>query len=288
MSYRYVRSLSNALWAVGIRGRLARRITTEIADHLSEDPEADLGSPETLAAEFADELGTARARTAAAEVFAALTLVGGLLLGAFLASRAAGVRWPAVQPRYSFLALAGGGAFVIGAQVAFVAGVLAAIRALRLRRERVIPRAEARVIVRRAAVALAGGLAATAGVALIGFDLQAGVPGWVTTVVVAAADGSDRGLLRRLRRCSPRPACSRWPPAGAATCSTTSVRSSPAPTAGASVDARDRRRRGRRAGGRGGGRGPVGSVRRDRARTRGRARGLAGFAVLGGFLGLRA
>jgi MFS family permease len=195
VSYRYVRSLSNALWAVGIRGRLARRITTEIADHLSEDPEADLGSPETLAAEFADELGTARARTAAAEVFAALTLVGGLLLGAFLASRAAGVRWPAVQPRYSFLALAGGGALVIGAQVAFVAGVLAAIRALRLRRERVIPRAEARVIVRRAAVALAGGLAATAGVALIGFDLQAGVPGWVTTVVVAAAGTGAIALL---------------------------------------------------------------------------------------------
>ena len=195
MSYRYVRSLSSALWAVGIRGRLARRITTEIADHLAQDPEADLGSAEALANEFADELGTARARTAAAEVFAALALVGVLLLGAFLASRAAGVRWPDVRPRYSFLALAGGGAVVIGVQVAFVAGLLAAIRALRLRRELVIPRAEAQVIVRRAAVALAGGLAATAGVAVVGFDLQSGVPGWVTTVVLAAAAAGAIALL---------------------------------------------------------------------------------------------
>lgn len=195
MSYTYVRSLSRELDAVGIRGRLARRITAEISDHLSEDQEAELGSPEDLAREFADELGTSRARRAAAEAFAALALVACLFAAAFVVSRAAGVTWPALHPRSSFLVLVGSGAVAIGVQVAFVAGVLAAIRALRLRRERVMPRAEATVIVRRSAVALLGGLAATVGVALLGFDLQDGVPGWVTTVVLAASGAGMIGLL---------------------------------------------------------------------------------------------
>lgn len=195
MNDSYMRSLSRELWLVGIRGRLAARITTEIADHLAEDPQADLGAPADLAREFADELGSSRARRAAAEAFAALGVVAGLLAAAFLASRAAGVSWPHVQPRYSFLAIAGGGAFVIGAQIAFVAGVLAAVRAFRLRSQLVMPRAEARVIVRRTGVALIGGLAATAGVALVGFDLQDRVPGWVTTVVLAASGVATVAVL---------------------------------------------------------------------------------------------
>ena len=195
MSRSYVQTLSDELRAVGIRGRQARRITAEIADHLALDPDADLGSPRALAHQFADELGTVRARRAAAAAFGALALAGTVVAAAFLASIGAGVRWPGLHPRSQALTDAAVLAVVVGAQVAFVAGVLAGVRALRLRDRLVIPRAEARIVVRRTAVALAAGLVTMAGIAVAAVELRHGVPGWITTLVLTGAGAGAVGLI---------------------------------------------------------------------------------------------
>jgi hypothetical protein len=191
----YVETLSAELRAVGIRGRLARRITAEFADHLALDPDADLGSPRELARQFADELGTVRARRAAAMGFGALALAGTVAAAAFVASLAAGVRWPGLHPRSQVLTDVAMAAVAIAAQVAVVTGLLAAWRAVRLRDRVVIPRAEARIVVRRTAVALAAGLVTMAGIALAAVELRYGVPGWIVTVMLAGAGLGAIGLV---------------------------------------------------------------------------------------------
>jgi len=65
MSVGFVTRLGEELGRVGIRGRLRTRILAEYADHLACDPAAQLGEPGALARQFADELGSARARRAA-------------------------------------------------------------------------------------------------------------------------------------------------------------------------------------------------------------------------------
>jgi hypothetical protein len=119
--------------------------------------------------------------------FGALALAATVLAAAFVASRGAGVTWPRVRPGSQVLSDVAAVAVVIGSQVALVAGLLAAVRALRLRRRVVIPRAEARIVLRRAAVALAAGVVTMGGIALAAVELRDGVPSWVTTMVLAAA-----------------------------------------------------------------------------------------------------
>ena len=62
MSYRD--ELSAELGAVGIRGRLARRILAEVDDHLLSDPASEerFGRPREIAEAFAAELGTQASR----------------------------------------------------------------------------------------------------------------------------------------------------------------------------------------------------------------------------------
>jgi chromate reductase, NAD(P)H dehydrogenase (quinone) len=52
-----VEQLGRELSRARIRGRLASRILAEFQDHLSIDPDADLGEPGAIARQFADELG---------------------------------------------------------------------------------------------------------------------------------------------------------------------------------------------------------------------------------------
>ncbi|MFZ1997573.1 MAG: hypothetical protein WAU75_25870, partial [Solirubrobacteraceae bacterium] len=78
--------LGQELTAVGISGRLRGRILDEFADHLTCDPQAALGEPGALARQFADELGSTRARRAAVIAFAALALAGTLFGLAFVTS----------------------------------------------------------------------------------------------------------------------------------------------------------------------------------------------------------
>ena len=154
MSCTYLESLARELAQVGIRGRLRRRIVAEFADHLACDTSAALGAPSTLARQFADELGTSRARVAALRAFGALALAG-LLFGFAVTSAAArgGVGRVNVSAPIAALMLG----CILAGQVAFVAGGLGLLRALRLRRDSVICTAEASVLARRAGVGLAAG-----------------------------------------------------------------------------------------------------------------------------------
>jgi hypothetical protein len=65
MSTNFHDDLHGELTSVGITGALRNRILAEFDDHLAVDPEADLGAPPALARQFANELGTSRARRAA-------------------------------------------------------------------------------------------------------------------------------------------------------------------------------------------------------------------------------
>jgi hypothetical protein len=191
----YLDELSQQLTAVGIRGRLRRRIVAEIADHLACDPQAELGGPRELARGFADELGTSYARRAGYRVFIALAIAGTLFAGAFLAARVAGPGFAHVHARSALLGDIAVAVMVLFSQLAFVAGCLAALRVFRHRRERVVSAAEAGMIARRAAVALGAGCATMAGLALGALELQSGVAGWWTTLALYASAAGASALL---------------------------------------------------------------------------------------------
>lgn len=193
MSLGYLDALRAELGGAGITGRRQNRIVTEFADHLACDPGCDpavaLGTPRDLARQFADELGTLNARRAAARSFAALA-VAGLLFGAAFA----------VAPAAAFGAAPAGASLVgrlarvvavLAPQIAFAAGLLAALRALRHRGSGVIAAAEARIILRRATVATFAGLATSVslGVIALVFDNAISV-GWQALALIASGIGT--------------------------------------------------------------------------------------------------
>ncbi len=156
MSYRS--DLSRELAAVGIGGRLRSRIVAEFDDHLACNPDAQLGDPKAIARQFADELGTTRARRAAFVSFGALALAGVLFGAAFVAAPRGMLAPASASNHISWLATFAAALTACAAQVSFVAGGLALVRALRLRRDGVIAGAEAEVIRRRATVGVGAGL----------------------------------------------------------------------------------------------------------------------------------
>lgn len=193
----YERDLARELTAVGITGRLRRRILDEIADHLGCDPEAPLGDPRDLARQFADELGSSRARTAALAAFAALVVAGGLCVMAFAGApngllrtiQAAGIPRPVQTPPPP--AAVAAIVLAVFAQVAFAAGCLAALRWLWRRRAPVLSEAEATVMLRRAAVGVGAGIIAMLSLAVIAVAArhQVGVA-WSNFTLAAAAAGT--------------------------------------------------------------------------------------------------
>jgi MFS family permease len=188
----YLDELTRELTRAGVRGRSRERIVAEFADHLDCDPSAELGSPTALARQFADELGTDRARRGAAAAFAALAVAGAPFAIAVLGSRYLGGATGARSPLLGTLASVVG---VLAPQFAFAAGMLAILRALRHRRDAVVSRAEANVILRRAAIALVAGVATMAALALMAIEFpHTGSSGWRTFSLVAAALGAA-GLI---------------------------------------------------------------------------------------------
>jgi hypothetical protein len=166
--------LSRELGAVGIKGRLRRRILTEAADHLQSDPDAAarFGAPSEVANAFAAELGARASRRAAVSAFLALG-VAGLVVLAF----------PVL---------------IVAPQISFVAGVLALVRSLR-RREAILPSAELTVINRRTTVALASGLVTMVALALFAFELSDAMAGWwVLTTMSGATLASSLIVLAAL------------------------------------------------------------------------------------------
>jgi hypothetical protein len=156
----YLDALETELAAAGIPARRRARIIAEFTDHLAESPEAELGAPRDLARQFADELGTRLARVTAYRAFVALAVAATtLVVMFFLGGRSNGwvgygsfngnptERW--YIPMLFVCAVA--------AQVALAAGTLALVRAWRLRRVVVISYADALILNRRAAVGLVAG-----------------------------------------------------------------------------------------------------------------------------------
>jgi hypothetical protein len=182
----YLDELSRELTRAGIGGHLRRRIVAEISDHLSCDPRAELGSARDLARQFADELGTARTRRAALVSFGALVVAGALVVVVSAATGRAGIALPKARPTSPFLFDLGLALAALGGQVSLAAGLLTALRGLRRRRASVIVREEAVVIRRRSAVALIAGLACLAGVALVGLEASH-AHGWWRTLALASA-----------------------------------------------------------------------------------------------------
>lgn len=171
--------LARELALVGIHGRRRERILTEFADHLACDPEAKLGDPRHLAAQFADELASDAARRAAFGTFAALAVVA-------FAVGVPQLTLPSVPDitggRSVFLVGPATLAMVIGSQIAFVAGTLAAVRALRLKGPH-----EVTLVRRRVAVALAAGALTALGSAVYAVNFWNVVPDWWAGLAVVGA-----------------------------------------------------------------------------------------------------
>jgi hypothetical protein len=179
--------LQRELTAVGIRGERRRRILDEIADHLACDPGADLGEPSELSRQFADELGTSLARRAAAWTFVALAGTAALLLLPQLLIDS----YPDVAAgRSTVLAGVAALAMFVGAQLGFVAGSLAALRAWRVRGELAVPAAEVRLLRRRSVVGSFAGLVAAGGVALYVVNFSAELPARSSLVSLLCASVS--------------------------------------------------------------------------------------------------
>jgi hypothetical protein len=193
----WLRDLADELRALDVPRSERRRILAEFHDHIASEPgcEDRLGDPHALATQFADELATDQARRSAFGAFLALASTAVVLFVWAVSVNAAG-GYPGFNHGLSqalfWPALLG---LVIGPQTALVAGTLAAWRALRRRRARVLPGAEIRLIRRRAAIGLGGGLATVAGLELYAINFSSVLPGWWIALVATLAGVAGAALL---------------------------------------------------------------------------------------------
>ena len=201
----WVEHLSTELIVRGVPRRERARIVLELEDHIACEPgcEERLGDPRELAAGFADELATSRARRAALRAFAALALTAAVLALSQLTIGQTG-GYPGFTHGLSVLlfipALLG---MLVAPQIALVTGALAALRAVRRRGEHSLPAAELDLVQRRTRVALLAGLGTGAGLGLYVVDFALVLPVWylaliggtaaIASVALAAALHSLRG-----------------------------------------------------------------------------------------------
>jgi hypothetical protein len=180
----YLAQLAAELGHVGIRGRTRARILAEAEDHLADGDPAEFGDPRELAQLFADELATSETTRAAFLAFAALGAVGACFAAA----------WAAVPGRSSPdilsaqivpLGVAAAVALVVLPQVSFAAGVLALLRARRLRASRAAPAAELAVLSRRTQASLLAGAGSALAFAVYVLDYRAHLDGPYVAAVAA-------------------------------------------------------------------------------------------------------
>jgi hypothetical protein len=176
------------LGRVGIRGRQRARILAEAAGHLEEGDPARFGSAELVAQRFADELATVQSRRVAFRGFGALAAAGLVFAAGWLLVPVAG-GWPAIDSaRVLPLAIAAGLGMVVCSQVSFAAGLLALLRAVRLRDTGAAPAAEVALLLRRTCTALVSGALAVLSLALFAVQSSGELASWyVLTVAPAAA-----------------------------------------------------------------------------------------------------
>lgn len=184
----YLRTLGAELRRLGVPARRRRRILAEARDHLRSDPAtlARFGDARAIAQECADELGGTAARRLSVAAFAVLAVAGAvfsaLLLAIFTVVPARALACCTATPPAQVITLA---VLVVAPQVAFVSGVLALIRAVRLRGHAPLPAAEVRTLRRRSAVALASGVASMGALALFVTEYAALLPAWSQPAVYA-------------------------------------------------------------------------------------------------------
>lgn len=174
----YLDELGRELALRGIRGRTRSRILAEVDDHLHEDAGAQerFGSASVVANAFAAELGAQSSRRAAVGAFAALGVAGAVYAVSFGSLAFAGASRELLDPALGAPAFA---AVIVAPQVAFVAGALALLRALR-RRDRVLPTEELMILRRRTGVALAFGLVTMGALALYAHEVRTTLADWAT------------------------------------------------------------------------------------------------------------
>lgn len=186
----YLDALESELKATGVPANRRARILAEFADHLHEDANAQLGAPHDLARQFADELGTRAARNAAFRVFAVLAVAGIALAVMFLAvgrmrgvTIEGGTHVPTPSWAAPIMLVA-----ALAAQVALAAGCLALLRAWRLRRERTISASDATILARRSALGLLAGAVTLAALptAAVAFPREAGSTWTAFSWIIAA------------------------------------------------------------------------------------------------------
>jgi hypothetical protein len=175
----YLAELRAELASRGIQGRLAQRIVHEFGDHLTCDPDAQLGEPALIAERFASELGVVRTRRAAYASFGSLAFAA-ILLGVSSRGVSAAGGWPDLFGARGLVVALAGLAIVLGGQVSFVAGVLGA--SLVARKPTAV-----RLAQRRMALALAGGGVAVAGQVVDAIALRPLLPVWWFVVALTAA-----------------------------------------------------------------------------------------------------
>lgn len=180
----YLDELARELAAVGIGSARRRRILDEVADHLRESgDEAAFGAPSLVARRFADELATVNVRRSAFAVFAALAPAG-IVFAALFASLGRG--GDITSARTLPVGVAAAALMLLAPQVALASGVLAILRAWRLRASDAAPAAELTVVRRRAAVALASGAVTLAAAGVYGYEYSSALThAWLLTAAVA-------------------------------------------------------------------------------------------------------
>jgi hypothetical protein len=192
----YLSALARELERVGIRGSLERRILLETEDHLLSEPGAleRFGAPELVAARFADELATTKTRGAAAATFAALAVAGAVFAVLFALAPRSGDVFAAGIGRTAAVLVAGA-LVVLAPQVAFVAGVLAAFRAFRFRREIAAPGGAVRLLRRQTSIALAAGWATVGSLAVFGAAKGGPEPRWWLASLLVGCSAAAAALV---------------------------------------------------------------------------------------------
>jgi hypothetical protein len=199
---RYLATLERELADRGVRGRSARRVLAEARDHLLELEERHgsidrFGSSDRVAREVAAQLATTRTIRSAYGSFAALATAGTAFLAILLAIDLGG-GWPDIfagdHEGAGVLAVPG---LVLFPQLAFVAGCLGLLRALRLRGRGVLPAEELSVIRARTAVALAASAVTVVSAAVWAVEFRNAPPlaWWVPWAVVALCSVSAVPLI---------------------------------------------------------------------------------------------
>ena len=193
----WLSEFDDELAARGIRSAARERLVAEFSDHLACEQGSStvtrLGAAREIAGQYADELAADDARHGAFGVFAALTCAAiALIVEQVTLGR---IGYPGFDHGLSsVLALAALAAVVIGSQVALVGGTLAAWRALRRRRETMLPAAEVALLRRRSAVGLGAGLVTTVGLMAYVVNFIGVLPAWWLALSGTLALGATAAL----------------------------------------------------------------------------------------------